>query len=198
MSSLGRYLAAAIVVAAVAGACSGGASPSSSTANFRTPRPTATNGGPTPTSEDDALGGTVATGGNLCGLLGPGDFAAAGVVGAVSPTKNSDGPTDAYCVYTGMSVATGSIEFDVFTGDAANTYQAILQNTGIATNDAVHELPVVDAAGTIVDPANDTASIAVEKGQLTFEIDVPTSAGARAQLIALAKLVLGRQSGLSG
>ena len=197
MSRLGRYIAATIVLAVLAGACaSATGSPTSSQITSRTARPTATNGA-TPTSADDALGGTVAAGGDLCGLLGPGDFAAAGVVGAVSPTKNSDGPTDAYCVYTGLSVATGSIEFDVFTGDAASTYQYLVQNAGITTNDAAHELPGVNAAGTVVTPGSDTSSIGVEKGQLTFEIDVPTTDGARAQLIALAKLVLARESGLS-
>ncbi|MGD0120986.1 MAG: hypothetical protein ABSC46_00290 [Candidatus Limnocylindrales bacterium] len=126
-----RRLAAVFLIAAVAGAClSGGATTAPLTA---TPSPGGGGGltaaapatAAVPASAGGggggALGGTVAPGGNLCGLLGPGDFAAVGVTGARTPTKNSDAPTDAYCVYAGVSSATGGIEFDVFIGDPEAT-----------------------------------------------------------------------------
>ena len=100
-------------------------------------------------------------------------------------------------MYSGVSGATGGIEFDVYLGDAAATYQEILLNGGITTNDAVGDLPGVTAAGTTMDGAGDMATIGVQKGQLTFDIDIPTSASARAELISLAVLVLQRERGLS-
>jgi hypothetical protein len=143
-----------------------------------------------------ALGGPVSAGGNFCALLGPGDFAAVGVSGAHTPTKNSDGPADAYCVYSGVSGATGGIEFDIFTGDPVSSYQQIVAN-GSLVADRSGDLPGVDAFGTIVNGPGDMAAIGVQKGAMTFDIDVPTGPTARAQLIALAKLVLDRGSGLS-
>jgi hypothetical protein len=196
MTSLRRYVAATVVLVCVAGACSSQATATGSTAPTRTARSTATLA-PTPTTGSTVLGGPVAVGGDLCGLLGPGDFASVGVVGAVMPTKNSDDASDAYCVYSGVSGATGGIEFDVYLGDAAATYQEILLNGGITTNDAVGDLPGVTAAGTTMDGAGDMATIGVQKGQLTFDIDIPTSASARAELISLAVLVLQRERGLS-
>lgn len=198
MSSFQRLVAAALVVAGVVGACSSGgtsASHSSTPSGTRSARPTVPS--PTATTAIGPLGTTVAANGDLCALLGPGDFSAVGVSGAGAPSKNSDGPTDAYCIYSGVSGATGGIEFDVFIGDAASTYQLILQNGGIASNDATGDLPGVDAAGTILAGPDGMAAIGVRKGQLAFDIDIPTSAGARAQLITLAALVLQRQSGLS-
>ena len=200
-----RYLAAAILLASVVGACSssGATSALSSSAPSRggggshatiAAGASATAGG---SVAGGAIGGTVAAGGDFCELLGPGDFAAVGVSGAGAPIKNTDGPTDAYCVYSGVSGATGGIEFDIFIGDPASTYQLILQNGGILGSDATGELPGVDAAGTQLNGPGRMAAIGVEKGQMTFDIDVPTGPNARAQLISLAKLVLQRESGLS-
>jgi hypothetical protein len=144
-----------------------------------------------------ALGGPVAAGGNFCGLLGPGDFAAVGVSGARTPTKNSDGAADAYCAYSGISGATGGIEFDIFIGDPVSSYQQIRSNGGILLDDATGDLPGVDAAGTQLNAAGGWANIGVRKGKMTFDISLPTSPGARTQLIALAKLVLERSTALS-
>ncbi len=197
MPSFRRCLAAALLLASVCGACSSGATSaphSASPSNVRSARPTLA---ATATPGNGALGGIVAAGGDLCGLLGPGDFSAVGVTGSGTPSKNSDGPTDAYCVYSGVSGASGGIEFDIFIGDSASMYQLILQNAGISSNDATRDLPGVDAAGTALSGPDGMAAIGVKKGQLAFDIDIPTSAGARAPLISLAKLVLQRQSGLS-
>ena len=74
-------------------------SPTSATPTAETPSPAA----PNAATAGGALGGPVAKGGNFCDLLGPGDFAGVGVSGAHTPTKNSDGTADAYCVYSGIS-----------------------------------------------------------------------------------------------
>jgi hypothetical protein len=129
-------------------------------------------------------------------LLGPGDFAAVGVSGARTPTKNSDGPADAYCVYSGVSGATGGIEFDIFIGDPVASYQQIVAN-GALIADTTGDLPGVDAVGTVMNGPGNMAAIGARKGTMAFDIDVPTGPNARAQLIALAKLVLQRSSALS-
>ena len=151
---------------------------------------------PSAATSGGALGGTVAAGGNFCELLGPGDFAAVGVSGARAPTKNSDGPSDAYCVYSGISGATGGIEFDIFIGDPVSSYQQIVAN-GHLIADTTGDLPSVDAVGTVMNGPGNMAAIGARKGTMTFDIDVPTGPNARAQLIALAKLVLQRSSALS-
>jgi len=151
---------------------------------------------PSAATSGGALGGPVAAGGNFCGLLGPGDFAAVGVSGARTPTKNSDGPSDAYCVYSGISGATGGIEFDIFIGDPVSSYQQIVAN-GHLIADTTGDLPGVDNVGTVMNGPGNMAAIGVQKGAMTFDIDVPTAPNARPQLIALAKLVLQRGSALS-
>jgi len=199
-----RRIAAAFLIAVVAGACSSGGSTAApvsavpSTGGVTTlPAATTAAAPASAAGGGGALGGTVGPGGNLCGLLGPGDFAAVGVTGAGTPTKNSDAPTDAYCVYTGISSATGGIEFDLFIGDPEATYQQIKSNGGILADDATGDLPGVGAAGIQLNGPGNMATIGVRKGQLTFDIGFPANANARAQLIALAKLVLQRGSGLS-
>jgi hypothetical protein len=195
-----RYLAAAMLLVMVVSACSSNGATMAPSSNH--PVPSAGGGGTTATATataaagGGALGGTVGQGGDFCALLGPGDFAAVGVSGARAATKNSDAPTDAYCVYSGVSGATGGIEFDIFLGDPVATYQQIKSNGGILADDATGDLPGVDAAGTQSN-ASGWADIGVRKGQMSFDIDVPASSGARAQLITLAKLVLQRGSGLS-
>ena len=175
------------VSAAPSAAVPSAATPSAAVPSAATPSP-ATSGG--------ALGGPIAKGGNFCGLLGPGDFAAVGVSGARTPTKNSDGPADAYCVYSGVSGATGGIEFDIFIGDPVASYQQIVAN-GALIADTTGDLPGVDAVGTVMNGPGNMAAIGARKGAMAFNIDVPTGPKARAQLISLAKLVLQRSSALS-
>jgi hypothetical protein len=204
-----RHLAAALLlVGAVAGCTSAAATtapaaaPASPSAAATatptaTPAPTVSpSAGASASAEAGATGGPVAAGGNFCGLLGPGDFAAAGVIGARTPTKNSDGTADAYCVYSGVSGATGGIEFDIFIGDPVSSYQQIVSN-GTLVADATTGLTGVDNVGTVLVGPGNMAAIGVQKGAMTFDIDVPTGPNARAQLIALAKLVIERGSGLS-
>jgi hypothetical protein len=201
MFRIKRHLAAAFLFAGVVGACSSsGATSTPISAAPSTGGGVATaagSGGSGAVGAAGALGGTIGRGGDFCGLLGPGDFAAVGVIGARTPTKNSDDATDAYCVYSGVSGATGGIEFDIFLTDAANGYQQIKANGGITADDATADLPGVNAAGIQLDGLAHMADIGVLKGTMAFDIDVPTNPNARTQLIALAKLVLQRGGGLS-
>ena len=207
-----RYLAASFVLVGILSGCSAGGATSAlhSTAPSPAGRPTATVGGAEGSRDGRGLGGKVAPGGDMCGLLGPGDFAAVGVRDAGSAVNHSDNPAQANCDYSvvastaspieGGATATPYRELDVFIGSPEASYQLILQNEGIASSDATADLPGVDAAGTQLDVGGlrSQAAIGVRKGQLTFDIILDTtSTNARAQLIALAKLVLERESGLS-
>jgi hypothetical protein len=210
-----RHLLAALLLASAVGGCTAAAATTAPASNPTATASAAGGGAPTAApsaatpsaaapsaavpsaaTSGGALGGTVAAGGNFCELLGPGDFAAVGVSGARTPTKNSDGPADAYCVYSGISGATGGIEFDIFIGDPLSSYQQIVAN-GALIADTTTGLPAVDAVGTVMNGPGNMAAIGVRKGAMTFDIDVPTGPGARTQLIALAKLVLERSSALS-
>ena len=198
-----RHIVAAVLLISAVGACTAAGA---TTAPASNPAATASApvavsaapsvAAPSAATSGGALGGPVASGGDFCRLLGPGDFAAVGVSGARAPTKNSDGPSDAYCVYSGISGATGGIEFDIFIGDPVSSYQQIVAN-GHLIADTTGDLPSVDAVGTVINGPGNMAAIGARKGTMTFDIDVPTGPGARTQLIALAKLVLERSSALS-
>lgn len=191
------------VIGVVGGCASGSASPTPSgngaPSATGTPAPAAASSvGSVPTSADDsnATGMPVAPGGDLCSLLRPGDFTAAGVPGAGAPTENPDGSGGNYCVYTGVSGATGGIEFDAFVGDLVATYQTIVGETGPVTDVPSGDLPGADQAGINLDGAGNMAAIVVRKGHLTFDMSFPSNPNARNQLIALSKLVLQRGSAL--
>ena len=134
----------------------------------------------------------------LCGLLGPGDFAAVGLVGAGVPTLNGDGTTEAYCVYAGKSSGTGGIEFDAFAGttaDAPGTYQTVV-GEGRGGQDAASLLPGADAAAINLASDGGSAVIAVRAGKLVFAIGFPASDRAKSQLTTLAQLVLERAAAI--
>jgi hypothetical protein len=209
-----RFLAASLmaVVVGVAGACTAVASPvapvssparshaarvtptavSPARTSAATPSPTA----PPTRAPSSATGGPVALGGNLCSLLGPGDFAAVGVAGASAPTVNSDENGGRYCVYAGTSGATGGVEFDAFTGDPVGTYQTIAGEMGTLTELQAADLPGADQAGVNLNGAGGMAAIVVRKGQLIFDMSFPAGPQARAELIALSVLVMERAAAL--
>ena len=209
-----RFLAASLmaVVVGVSGACTAVASPVApvrSPARSHAARVTPALVSPARTvaatpsrtaaptrAPSSATGGPVARGGNLCSLLGPGDFAAAGVAGASAPTVNSDENGGRYCVYAGTSGATGGIEFDAFTGDPVGTYQTIAGETGTLTELAAADLPGADQAGVNLNGAGGMAAIVVRKGQLIFDMSFPAGPQARAELIALSALVMERAAAL--
>jgi hypothetical protein len=180
--SAARSHAAKVTPAAVSPARTSAATPSPTAARTRAP--------------SSATGGPVALGGNMCSLLGPGDFAAAGVAGASAPTVNSDENGGRYCVYAGKSGATGGIEFDAFTGDPVGTYQTIAGETGTLTELAATDLPGADQAGVNLSGTGGVAAIVVRKGQLIFDMSFPGGPQARAELIALSALVMERAAAL--
>jgi hypothetical protein len=196
-----RMLIATLLgLGAVLAACggTGGGTPTATGAPAATPSGAPAGGGGSSTG--GAAGGPVARGGDYCGLLGPGDFAAAGLAGAGAPSANPD-PQGAYCVYAGRSGATGGIELDVFVGTDDADASAIFVNvrsfidvgTGKAALPEADEVALLASAGG----SPDYAVIAVRKGLLVFGISFPAGDGAQDRLVALARLVLARGDALT-
>jgi hypothetical protein len=164
--------------------------------------------GGTPGSTAGATGGAVAVGGDLCGLLGPGDFGAAGVPGAGPLSENNNPPTDFYCSYTEASSAMGGIEFDAFTLSSADdpdgVFATMLDSTGLTGGPDRAGDVGADEATIATDVAGEggfagkVALIAVHKGKLVFDIGFPAGPDAERQLIDLAKLVIGRAAAQVG
>lgn len=153
-----------------------------------------------------AIGAAVAAGGDLCKLLGPGDFANAGVSGAAGPSENNQPPSAYYCVYRGKSSATGGIELDVFLSDtAADAHGVFPEMFGeyLATNVKTVTIPGADEAQMVLptfEGSTDPALIGVRKGKLTFGLGMGTAFAnaqhAGEQLQQLALLVLQRAAAL--
>jgi hypothetical protein len=132
---------------------------------------------------------------DLCALLSPADFQAAGVQGARAPTKNPD-QQGAYCVYAGKSSSTGGIEFDVFVTAGSAESQEFFTNMHSlprAANPKSKDIPDADEVevAKLAGPPAYTV-ITVRKGKLVFDIGVPTSAKSPEVVISLARLVLQR------
>ena len=149
-----------------------------------------------------AAGGSVAAGDDLCGLLGPGDFAAVGVGGTGKPSENNSDNSNVYCVYAGKSAGTGGVEFDAFLADTTADSQASFDAASAPMLDfegaGKAAFPDADGALLRTDIPGGYAGIAIWKGKLVFDIGIPTTAQSKDQLIALAKLVLDRAKGLTG
>lgn len=146
------------------------------------------------------MGEIVATAADLAKALGPGDFAAAGISGARTGNVNSTEPGSVYVVYAGKSSATGGIEYDAFVSgtesDAQGTYATVMEGMLDSTSMGKRDLPTADDAAMRLDNPIDSggtyASVAVRKGLLVFDIGIPSTATAEAQLTALATFVLAR------
>ncbi len=178
-----------------AGAGSGaGATGAGSVGSAAVPTPAAGGGG--------AAGGSVAAGDDLCGLLGPGDFAAVGVGGTGKASENNSDNSNVYCVYAGKSAGTGGVEFDAFLADSTADSQASFDAASAPMLDfegaGKAAFPDADGALLRTDIPGGYAGIAIWKGKLVFDIGIPTTAQSKDQLIALAKLVLERAKGLTG
>jgi hypothetical protein len=158
---------------------------------------------------DGATGAPVAVGGDLCNLLGRGDFTAVGVTDATGPTENPTDPLNNYCVYRGKSSATGGIEFDVSISDTVadaegvfDDYFAEVQTSSDFTNinlpGADQGLMSLPNAATSADPA----LIAIQAGKLTYAIGMgipfadAQNQTASDKLLQLAALVLQRGGAL--
>ncbi len=133
----------------------------------------------------------------LCQLLTPADWTAAGLAGARAPSVNSDEPGSAYCTYGGVSGATGGLELDVFVGatvdDASYTYATIKESipTPNVPNLSGVDEGVID---TNIEPGY--GAIVARAGKLVLTVSLPTSASAATQLTSLAALVLSRAAAL--
>jgi hypothetical protein len=187
-----RAIAGAVLLLPLLAACGGGPSPTGPAGGTQPP---AGGGG--------ATGGPVTDASRLCDLLGPGDFAAAGIAGAGAPTVNSDGPGSAYCVFAGTSTATGGIEFDAFVEanatDAAATFETIVTESGVDLQEIA--VPGADEAlgyDGVAGEAEDFAAVVVRKGNLVFTVGAPGGEGMATKLAALATLVLARGAALAG
>jgi hypothetical protein len=186
-----------MTAALVGSACSGGASPLNSAVPTGSGSPAgsaAATPSPLP-SESGSPGGSGLAGQELCSLLTPADFTAAGVSGAASPRTNSTTPNDAYCVYAGNSSATGGIEFDIFIEASATDAQGVYTNAALPgpPTDVVAEFTGIDQAQLATTPF---AMIVVRRDTVTFDIGFPANPKAHDQLTTLANLVLTRSAPL--
>ena len=143
--------------------------------------------------------GVVPTAHQLCQLLTPADWTAAGLTGARAPSIDDDGPGtgSAYCTYGSNSGATGGLELDVFVGatvdDASYTYATI--NESIPTP-AVPNLSGVDQAAINPNMEPGYGAIVARAGRLVVTVSLPTSNSAATQLTSLTALVQGRAAAL--
>jgi hypothetical protein len=188
-----RSATAGFVLALLLAACAGGSTPA--------PVPVASNGSGGGGGSAGPTGGSVSAGGDLCGLLGPGDFAAVGVGGTGKPTENNQDANDVYCVFAGKSGATGGVEFDAFLGassaDSPGTFIAATEGIADSAGAGKAALPEVDDARLQTDIAGGYAALVVSKGKVVFSLAIPTTSSAKDQLVALAKLVLARVASLT-
>jgi hypothetical protein len=159
-----------------------------------------------PVAGGGALGTAVQPGDDLCKLLGPGDFTAAGVPGAGGPSENNQPPEAYYCVYRGASSATGGIEMDVFlAADAAEAEATFPDLFGEfdSSDDTPVTVPGADEAQLSLPPegSDDPALIGVRKGPLTIGIGVGSVEAGKAQQVgeqlkALAALAVARATAI--
>jgi hypothetical protein len=199
--------------AAAGGGSSGAASGAASTTGMvSTAEGSASAGVPAPTASapagdgtgGSATGGSVTDDSHLADLLGPGDFAAAGVSGAGTPTVHPGDPGSVFVVYAGRSGGTGGIEFDAVLGPTADGMGAVFASMSAPFLDfegaAKAALPEADGAklrtDNPIDGGGEWAGIAFQKGRLVFLIAIPASPAAPSQLVALSKLVLERARAL--
>ena len=156
---------------------------------------------PTPTSLASGLfsPGAVPTMEQLCALLTPDDWTAAGLADAGPPQMDDDGPGtgSAYCIYNGMSGEAGGLELDVFVSttvdDAMTTFAEFAQS--LPPSNAPNMSGIDDGLiNANIEPG--FAAILVRAGKVVLTITLPTSGAAESQLISLASLAMGRARSL--
>ena len=176
-------LAVAASLAGLIGACGG----------------TTTDGGDAttaPTEPSSASSSSVPT--DLCELLRPDDFAAAGVDGAGEPEATTDGTGSSYCVYAGESGATGGIELDVFpSADEASAKETF------ATANAEGPVGTPVSGGSFAESSfaidGEVAYLTVRQGLLVLSLAAPNDINTETGLVTLAQLAVERAgSALTG
>ena len=207
-----RAAGAALTLLLVAGCTATGGGATSAAGGGATstaaPTPAAGGGGGTSATASSGgggagttTGGPVAAGDDLCGLLGPADFAAAGLTGTGKPTENNQDNSNVYCVYAGKSAATGGVEFDAFlaasSADSEASFNAVAAPMLDFEGAGKAAFPGANDAKIRTDMPDGYAAIAIWDGKLVFDIGIPPSDHAKDRLIALAKLVLDRAKGLT-
>ena len=139
------------------------------------------------------------SGAAMC-VLTAADFAAAGVQTLPKPTANvQDGGASVYCAYTKNSGAFGGVELDVFNPAGANTADAkeTLKTATSEGHPAPTPIAIAGADEALWSPKMASgsipfATIAVRRGTLVFVLSIPEHKDSKAQLTALASLVLQR------
>jgi len=134
------------------------------------------------------------SGKGLCSALTPADFKKVGIPVSRLQSANLDNDASAYCIYDSKA---GKIEFDIFdpsgdtTEDAKNAQRAALAAIGGKFN-PVHLAGADDAQSNSTHPNQGSATIAVRKGRIVFDIGIPAGTKAEQQLQTLAQIVLSR------
>jgi hypothetical protein len=138
----------------------------------------------------------AATAQEVCALLAPADFTAAGVAG----TAPAEGVTDVYggvfCVYAGRSAGTGGVEFDLFRrttpAEDAQLWDNVA-NFAHASSATRESLPgAEDLRLSLAVDSPPYAAIAVKTATLVFTIGIPPGPGAEKALLELARRVMER------
>lgn len=151
---------------------------------------------PTPAASGLFSPGIVPTMEQLCALLTPDDWTAAGLEDAGPPEMDDDGPGtgSAYCIYNGLSGAMGGLELDIFVGptvgDAQLTYAQILES--IPEPSAPNISGIDEGAINANIQPDGFGAILVRAGELVVTITLPASGQATDQLVSLTNLVLTR------
>jgi hypothetical protein len=130
----------------------------------------------------------------LCRLLTAADFNSAAGLTVSAPTANNSTDVEAYCVYG------SNAEMDVFvskSADDAGDVIATVLSEGPVTTKAENVVTGADQSiyGTI--ESVQKAGVTVRRGALVFAISIPAATpDAQTKLVALAKLALGRATGI--
>jgi hypothetical protein len=192
---------AGVALAALVSACSGATAPPDQPSHGSADA-TAPGAAPAPAGGGGQTGRPVTDIARLAEILGPGDFAAAGISGAATPTVNSPEPGSVYLVFAGLSGATGGIELDVFMSPTAQEASDAF-DTSIGGLFAEGARPVDIGADKAMfntdireDPTHPFAALVAQKGRVSFWLSFPDSPQAPEQLAALGRLVLQRTAAL--
>jgi hypothetical protein len=173
-----RRLVAAAALAGLLAACGGTASDGEAATAPTEPPVASSSGVPT----------------DLCELLRPEDFAAAGVDGAGEPEATTDGTGSSYCVYAGESGATGGIELDVFpNADEASAMETF--ETAIAQGPAGAPASTGSFSESSFVIDGEVASLTVRQGLLVLSLAAPNDINTETGLVTLAQLAIQRAGG---
>jgi hypothetical protein len=128
----------------------------------------------------------------MCDALTAADLVAVGLHPELQqPQANPGDPPDsgAYCLFTGAAGADSGIEFDVFYPADHSVYVTVVQEGGGGSRQPTGLSGVDESA---IQDMGKATGVDVRRGTLVFDISVPSGPRSHDQLVALAKVVLGR------